>query len=427
MQRFTLITTVAAVTLTFGAGPEIAALPLGAVAHAQQAGQQSANLTMPQLQALVAPIAHYPDTLLSQVLMAATYPLEVAEAASWQKSNASLKGDALQDALRNQSWDNSVKSLVSFPDALNALGSKLDWTQRLGDAYLAQPKDLFQAVQDLRAKAKQAGNLKSGSQITVTQAPQQEIVIAPTNPQVVYVPTYNPQFVYGAWPYPAYPPAPPYYSGASMAAVGLLSFGAGMAVGAALWSTPHWGSGSITVNNANFNNFNHSFNSANNMSPERSGGESNWNYNAAHRDGVPYSNSALNNRYGNPAERSQIERNNAERYQGARNDWNQKASPQEKQQAQDARQRASSDWNDSKDNRSSSQDRSTNADRSTSADRSSSAQRSSAPDRSGSAGRSDSERSGSEQRSAGERSGGDRSGGERSGGFGGGHFGGFRR
>jgi len=410
MHKFALGATAAAVTLALCAGPEIAALPLGAVAQAQQSGQQGANLTLAQLQALVAPIALYPDSLLSQVLMAATYPLEVAEAASWLKSNANIKGEALQDALKNQSWDNSVKSLVSFPDALNALGSKLDWTQRLGDAYLAQPKDLFQAVQDLRAKAKQAGNLNSGPQITVTQAPQQEIVIAPTNPQVVYVPTYNPQFVYGAWPYPAYPPAPPYYSGASMAAVGLLSFGAGMAVGAALWSTPHWGSGSITINNNNFNNFNRSFNSVNNMSAERMGGESNWNYNSAHRDGVPYSNSALNNRYGNPAERSQIERNNAERYQSARNDWNQKATPQEKQQAQDARQHASSEWNDAKDNRSASENRA------------SAAQRSSAADRSGSAERSNSERSESE-RSGSER----RSGGERSGGFGGGHFGGFRR
>ncbi len=410
MRKFSLCATAAAVALALAGGPEIAALPLGGTAFAQQAGQQGAPLTAPQLQALVAPIALYPDSLLSQVLMAATYPLEVAEAASWFKSNSNLKGQALQDALKNQSWDNSVKSLVSFPDALNALGSKLDWTQRLGDAYLAQPKDLFQAVQDLRAKAKQSGNLNSGPQITVTQSPQQEIVIAPTNPQVVYVPTYNPQFVFGAWPYPAYPPAPAYYSGASMAAVGLLSFGAGMAVGAALWSTPHWGSGSITVNNANFNNFNRNFNSVNNMSAERFGSESHWNYNAAHRDGVPYSNSALNNRYGNPAERTQTERNNAERYQNARNDWNQKASPQEKQQAQDARQRASSEWNDARDNRGATQNRSSSAERSAGANRSSS------PERSGG------ERSGYESRSGGEHYGG-----ERSGGFGGGHFGGFRR
>lgn len=415
MHKFLLGATAAAVALALSVGPEIAALRLGGFAHAQPAGQQGANLTAPQLQALVAPIALYPDSLLSQVLMAATYPLEVAEAASWLKSNSSLKGDALQTALKNQSWDNSVKSLVSFPDALNTLGSKLDWTQRLGDAYLAQPKDLFQAVQDLRAKAKQSGNLSSGSQITVTQSPQQEIVIAPTNPQVIYVPSYNPQFVYGAWPYPAYPPAPAYYPGASMAAVGLLSFGAGMAVGAALWSTPHWGSGSITVNNANFNNFNRNFNSVNNMSAERFGNESNWNYNAAHRDGVPYSNSALNNRYGNQAERTQTERNNAERYQNARNDWNQKATPQEKQQAQDARQRASSEWNDARDNRNATQNRASSGERSTGSDRSSSPERSSAQ-------RSGGERSGYEGHSGGERSGG-----ERSGGFGGGHFGGFRR
>ena len=416
MQKFALGATFTALTLALGCGPEITALPLGGVAHAQQAGQQGTNLTAPQLQALVAPVALYPDSLLSQVLMAATYPLEVAEASSWLKSNPNLKGEALQDALKNQSWDNSVKSLLSFPDALNTLGSKLDWTQRLGDAYLAQPKDLFQAVQALRARAKQSGNLNSGSQITVTQSPQQEIVIAPTNPQVIYVPTYNPQFVFGAWPYPAYPPAPAYYSGASMAAVGLMSFGVGMAVGAALWSTPHWGSGSITINNNNFNNFNRNFNSVNNMSAERFGGESNWNYNAAHRDGVPYSNTSLNNRYGNPAERSQIERNNAEHYQNARNDWNQKASPQEKQQAQDARQRASSDWNNaSRDDRSASQNRPASSERSASSDRASSPERSN-PERSGA------ERSGSESRSGGERSGG-----ERSGGFGGGHFGGFRR
>lgn len=412
MRKFALSATVAAVALATGAGPELSGIPMGSVALAQSPGQQGANLSMPQLQALVAPVALYPDSLLSQVLMASTYPLEVAEAANWLKSNPGLKGDALQEALKNQTWDNSVKSLVSFPDALNALGSKLDWAQRLGDAYLAQPKDLFQAVQNLRAKAKQAGNLNSGPQITVTQTPQQDIVIAPTNPQVVYVPTYNPQFVYGAWPYPAYPPAPAYYSGAAMATVGLLSFGAGLAVGAALWSTPHWGSGSITINNANFNNFNRNFNSVNNMSAERFGGESNWNYNSAHRDGVPYSNSALNNRYGNPAERSDIERNNAQRYQSARNEWNQKATPQERQQAQDARQRASSQWNDARENHNSTQNRYSGGDRSGSENRYSG-------DRS----------SGGERSGGGDRFGGgsDRFGGGHSGGFGGGHFGGFRR
>ena len=347
MRKFALTCSATALALTLSVAGEFVGMPLVPQAHAQSAGTSS-QLSMPQLQSLVAPVALYPDSLLSQVLMAATYPLEVAEASSWLKNNSTLSGPALQDALKTQSWDNSVKSLTAFPDALNALGTKLDWTQRLGDAYLAQPKDLMQAVQTLRNKAKQSGNLKSGQQITVTADPESNIVIAPANPQVVYVPTYNPAFVYGAWPYPAYPPAPAYYPAGEMAAVGLLSFGAGMAVGAALWSTPHWGSGSITINNANFNNFNRSYNSVNNMSAEHLGGSSNWNYNAAHRDGVPYSNSALNSRYGNPAERSQIERNQAQHYQSARNDWNQKASPQEKQQAQQARDKASSDMHDSR-------------------------------------------------------------------------------
>ena len=343
MRKFALTCTAGALALTLSAGGEFVGMPLVSRAQAQSSNA-SAPLSMPQLQSLVAPIALYPDSLLSQVLMASTYPLE---AAAWRKSNTTLSGTALDDALKAQSWDNSVKSLISFPDALNTLGSKLDWTQRLGDAYLAQPKDTMQAVQALRAKAKQNGNLKSGQQIAVTTDPESNIIIVPANPQVVYVPTYNPAFVYGTWPYPAYPPAPAYYSGGEMAAVGLLSFGAGMAVGAALWSTPHWGSGSITVNNTNFNNFNHSTNSINNMAAEHVGGSSNWNYNAAHRDGVPYSNSALNNRYGNPAAQSQIERNQAQHYQNAKSDWNQKATPEEKQQAQQARQKASSDWNDS--------------------------------------------------------------------------------
>jgi len=334
MRKFVLTAATAALALTLSTGGELSGLSLNAPAYAQS-GQQSGNLSMPQLQSLVSPIALYPDSLLSQMLMASTYPLEVAEAANWQRSNAHLSGTQLQDALKPQTWDNSVKSLVSFPEALNLLGSKLDWTQKLGDAYLAQPKDLMSAVQALRAKAKQAGNLKSDPQIQVSTDPEANIIIVPSNPQVVYVPTYNPMVVYGAWPYPAYPPAPVYNP-----AWGFMAFGAGLAVGAALWSTPHWGSGSITVNNNTFNNFNHSFNSANNLASEHLGGSSNWNYNAAHRDGVPYSNAALNNRYGD-GNRSAIDRNDIH----AANDWKNNASPQEKQQAQQARENAQNTFN----------------------------------------------------------------------------------
>jgi len=337
MRKFVLSAATAALALTLGTGGELSGITLNPQAHAQSV-QQSANLSQPQLQSLVSPIALYPDSLLSQMLMASTYPLEVAEAANWQRSNAQLSGTQLQDALKPQTWDNSVKSLLSFPQALAMLGNKLDWTQKLGDAYLAQPKDLMQAVQSLRAKAKQAGNLQSNQQVQVTTQ-QSDIIIVPANPQVIYVPTYNPTMVYGAWAYPAYPPYPAYNP-----AWGMMAFGAGLAVGAALWSTPHWGSGSITVNNNTFNNFNRNFNSSSNLASERLGGNSSWNYNPAHRDGVPYSNSALNNRYGD-GDRSAIDRNDIQRQQNAANDWKNNASPEDKARAQQARDNAQNSFN----------------------------------------------------------------------------------
>src|SRR5215475_14558643 len=163
-----------------------------------------------EIEQLVAPIALYPDSLVSQILMASTYPLEVVEAARWLRANKTLKGDALTTALEKQTWDPSVKSLVNFPQVLDMMNQKLDLTQRLGDAFLAQQKDVLDAIQRLRAKAQAQGNLKTTQEQTViVEQPAAEttvIKIEPTNPQVVYVPTYNPTVVYGAWPYPAYPP-----------------------------------------------------------------------------------------------------------------------------------------------------------------------------------------------------------------------------
>ena len=343
MRKFSLTATVSALALCISSDALLHTSVLTQPAHAQ-ASQQSSNLSGVQLQSLVAPIALYPDSLLSQMLMAATYPLEVAEANNWLNSNSRLSKSQIEDALKNQTWDNSVKSLVSFPEALNMLGSKLDWTQKLGDAYLAQPKDLMQAVQALRVKAKQSGNLKSSEQITVSADPQSNIIIQPANPQVIYVPTYNPTVVYGAWPYPAYPPYPAYNP-----AWGLMSFGLGMAVGAALWSTPHWGSGSITINNNNFNRFNNNFNNLQNRAPERVGSSSAWNFNSAHRGNVPYSNSALANRYGGEASRSQIQRNQLERQQGRENDWGRSASSQDRMDRDQARERAQSSFSSHQD------------------------------------------------------------------------------
>ena len=207
------------------------------VALAQTSQQSQQKLSQQQLSALVAPIALYPDSLVSQVLMASTYPVQVAEAYQWYQGNKSLKGDALANALQSQQWDQSVKSIVHFPQVLTMMGSKLSWTQNLGNAVLAQQSDVLAAIQDLRAKAKAQGNLYSNSQQTVstqTSGTSQIIVIQPANPQVVYVPTYNPAVVYGGWPYPAYPPYA-YYPPGYVAGTALLSFGVGMAVGAALW------------------------------------------------------------------------------------------------------------------------------------------------------------------------------------------------
>ncbi len=337
MHTFARTAASAALAVALATGTLLVSTTLVAPAFAQST-PQSSTLTQPQLESLVSSIALYPDSLLSQMLMASTYPLEVAEASNWLRNNSHLTGTALQDALKPQTWDNSVKSLVTFPDALNLMGNQLGWTQKLGDAYLAQPKDLMQAVQALRAKAKRAGNLDSNSQVTVSSDPQSNIIIVPSNPQVVYVPTYNPMMVYGAWPYAAYPPYPMYNPG-----WGLMSFGVGMAVGAALWSTPHWGSGSITINNNNFNNFNNRFNSVANQRSNFVGDANTWAHNPAHRDGVPYNNAALSNRFGSN-NLNDIDRNNLARQQGAVNNWKNNATPEERQRADQARQNAQNEF-----------------------------------------------------------------------------------
>ncbi len=274
------------------AGIMIAALSIPTVipvSYAQSGNQaQASKLNQAQLEALVAPIALYPDPLVSQVLMASTYPLEVSEASNWLRSNSNLKGNALNNALQQQSWDASVKSLVSFPPVLEMMGSQLSWTQQLGNAVLAQQSDAMNAIQTLRAKAKQSGSLQSNSQQTIStqgNGSSETIVIQPANPQIVYVPTYNPSVVYGAWPYPAYPPYA-YYPPGYVAGTAFLSFGVGMAVGAALWGGCHWGGGwggsnSLTVNNNTYNNFNHN---TNRNWTGNSQGTSNWKPDAQRRN-----------------------------------------------------------------------------------------------------------------------------------------------
>jgi len=249
-----------------------------------------------EIEQLVAPIALYPDSLVSQILMASTYPLEVVQADRWVKANKTLKGDALTAALEKQTWDPSIKSLVNFPQVLAMMNEKLDLTQRLGDAFLAQQKDILDAVQRLRAKAQAEGNLKTTQEQTViVEQPEAQptvIKIEPANPQVVYVPTYNPTVVYGAWPYPAYPPY--YYYPPGYVAGAAFTFTAGVALGAAwgyAWGGCNWHGGDVDIDVNRNTNINTNINRENyrtKVEARGQGGRSTWQHDPSHRKGVSY-------------------------------------------------------------------------------------------------------------------------------------------
>jgi len=188
-----------------------------------------------QLQALVAPIALYPDALVAQILSAATFPDQIPAAYQWQLDHKDLSGKKLADEVNKESWDPSVKAVAQFPSVLESMNKNLAWTSELGEAYHIQPKDVMTAVQKLRTQAQAAGNLKSTSQMTVVQQSPDVIVIQPANPQVVYVPTYNPTVVYGtSYTVPGYSPG-------DVAAAAVIGFGAGIAIGALMSSNYGWG------------------------------------------------------------------------------------------------------------------------------------------------------------------------------------------
>jgi hypothetical protein len=234
-----------------------------AASPAPAAADESQDYTVEQLDALLAPIALYPDQLLTQILMASTFPLQIVDADRWLQdpANKALTGDALEQALQAKDWDPSVKSLVPFPDVLRMMSEKLDWTQQIGYAMTEQQSDVLNSVQRLRAQAQAAGNLKTNEQQVVTQEGS-AIIIQPAQPTVVYVPSYNPTVVYGTWPYPAYPPVyypgyyPGYVPGAALATG--LAFGAGIAITAGLWGVGgcNWGRGDVNVNVNRYNNIN---------------------------------------------------------------------------------------------------------------------------------------------------------------------------
>ncbi len=280
--------------------------------------QQEATVKIPpdQLDSLVAPIALYPDPMLAQVLAASTYPLELIQLQQWLAKNKDLKDKALVDAVSKQPWDPSIQGLAALPEVVKRLAEDIQWTTDLGNAFLAQQSDVMEAVQRMRKKATDAGNLKSTEQQKVETKvveSKQVIVIEQSNPEVVYVPSYNPVVVYGppVYPYPpiAYPP-PGYY-----AAGVAISFGVGLAMGAA-WGGG-WGYGcgwggnnNVTINNNNNFNRNTNVNGGNrnnvnggnrvNANGNRAGGSggNNWQHNAQHRGGTPYSDRSTANKYG---------------------------------------------------------------------------------------------------------------------------------
>jgi hypothetical protein len=265
-----------------------AMLIVGSPVRAQQQTPTTSAPTAAQIDQLVAPIALYPDDLLSQVLMASTYPLEVVEAARWSRDNPNVTGKALEDAMQKQPWDPSVKALTAVPQTLQMMNDQLKWMQDLGEAFLAQQADVFDAVQRLRTRADKAGNLNSTPQQTVRRvnrpanvsaasgAPAYAYEIAPATPDEYYVPIYDPTIVYGAWPYDDYLPFywyPPGWGG------GWYGFGAGFLAGAAIWGGVNWWNRNAYVDHHRFNQFNRT-----NISNR------NWSHNVDHRRGVPYHN-----------------------------------------------------------------------------------------------------------------------------------------
>ncbi len=204
-----------------------------------------------ELDQMLAPIALYPDDLLSQVLIAATYPLEVVEAARWIQANSNLGGDQLAAALEQKDWDPSVKSLVNFPSVLQMMSDNLEWTEMIGDAFLAGEDQVMDTIQRLRQKAQSQGYLRSTNELTVDSDPQtREIIIEPYDPEVVYVPVYDPIVVYGPWWWPAYPPFR-YYPRGGIIPGRFIGFGSGVRIGVAwgyAWGGCDWHNHRVIIN-----------------------------------------------------------------------------------------------------------------------------------------------------------------------------------
>jgi len=249
-------------------------------------GQEAKPFSKTQIEQLVAPIALYPDPLLAQMLMASTYPLEIVEADRFMKAHPKLKKKALEESLLKKTWDNSVKALTALPQILAALNEKLDLTQKLGDAFLAQQEEVLDAVQTLRTKALRLGNLHSGKEQVVDNQHEGEssyITIEPVYPEIIYIPSYDPNIIYGTWPYPSDPPYEYYPSDQDKRRY----FGAGLLTGHALWGNVDWNDKRLSIDIGRYNKFNRT-----NIIDDR------WQHRAQHRKGVLYRGLATEEKFG---------------------------------------------------------------------------------------------------------------------------------
>ena len=279
------------------------------VENSDRASDQS-EVNEEELASLLAPIALYPDTLLAQMFMASTYPLEIVEAARYVKQNPKLQGDALDEALKKKDWDPSVKALCHFPSVLQQMNEHLDATKQLGDFVLADQKAVMDMVQKLRHKAKDNGQLKSTKEQKV-EAEGSSIIIVPANPEIVYVPSYSTTVVYGHWWYPRppyvwYPPPPAF------------AFTAGVVVGvwASSWCRPHWRRGEIDIDINRNINVNRPGRPGGGRPRDRMARGQAWKHNPKHRKGVAYRNRDVRKRYGQ-ADRRARQRDLARGYGGS--------------------------------------------------------------------------------------------------------------
>lgn len=297
--RATALLLSVAVAVVSVAAASIAAAPV-AIAQDRVAFRQA------ELDQMLAPIALYPDPLLSQILMASTYPLEVVQAARWSRSRPGLRGQQAVQAAEAMDWDPSVKSLTAFPQILQMMDEKLEWTQGLGEAFLAQQADVMDSVQALRRRAEAAGNLKSNDRMRVSRE-EEAIYIEPAAPDVVYVPYYDPVVVYGPWWWPAYPPVywgPPagyYYAGPAHASPFI--WGSGFVISAGFFfGRADWHQRRVLVVQKNVTHVVvNRQTTVINRSPATAGDRPVlWRHDPVHRRGAPYRTASLQKEFGRP-------------------------------------------------------------------------------------------------------------------------------